>query len=504
MSNTYRHKQLPVLPGEQRQQVTDEFIQVERVLDTQNKLISGRVRWRGPSWDGTKHLKNDMVRDGDWLMIANKDTLDKPAPQAVGNPAYVYAGASPTDAITAKELKTGQQYAFPTALYLTGWRAYTVAGNVYRAFIVSDPDGVGEITELLSWEAITTGWVEHSIAPIIYPEGTTFELWLAIAEPDPTPTVFSGDWLYLTPPNPAVPAAGQIIQSDKEPASLLINVADQSTDRGTELRGLTIGDVIVGPGGLRWAIQVITDNTTWIDFTVAPAQQDTPDGVGTFTFETVIATPITTVLDSDYFLGNDDVSAYYIIDNGTPVATQDAYGIDIQVQEANISPDWDMAAVSSSGGGGSGSGSSIWGSGGWTQLGSSTLQNIVLGTNWVVVNPTVSSTALDLNHEVTWHADGSLEATQTPSRRIVLHANLSFEAGASIREFYIGFTPFVDPIAVVRGYTNVDSRTSGNITEVSLATVVSPSTDLRWRLVLYSFSTFTLPVRGMTFWMDYE
>jgi len=502
MSNIYRHKQLPVLPGEQRQQVTDEFIQVERVLDTQNKLISGRVRWRGPSWDGTKHLKNDMVRDGDWLMIANKDTLDKPAPQPMGNPAYVYAGASTTDTLTAKELRTGQRYVFATSLYITGWRAYTVTGNTYRTFIVSDPDGVGEITELLSWEAITTGWVEYSIAPTIYPEGTTFELWLAIAEPDPTPTVFSGDWQYLTPNNPAIPASGQIIQADKEIASLRVSVDDITSDRGAELRLMTAGDVIVGPGGLRWSVQVVTDYTTWIEYTVAPAQQDIPDGVGTFTFETVVATPITTVVDPDYFLGNDAVSGLYIIDNGAPVATQDAYGIDIQVQEANISPDWDMAAVSSSGGGGSGS--SVWGSGGWSQLGGSTVQNIVLGTDWVIVNPTISSTALDLSHEVTWHADGSLEATQTPSRRIVLHANLSFEAGASIREFYIGFAPFGVPVAVVRGYTNVDSRTSGNITEVSLATVVSPGTDLRWNLVLYSFSTFTLPVRGMTFWMDYE
>jgi hypothetical protein len=66
-----------------------------------------------------------------------------------------------------------------------------------------------------------------------------------------------------------------------------------------------------------------------------------------FAFETVTPTPITGISDPDYWLTNYPglVQGLYSIDNAPAVTTDSAYGVDITVQQAYISPDWDMLAV---------------------------------------------------------------------------------------------------------------------------------------------------------------
>jgi hypothetical protein len=53
------------------------------------------------------------------------------------------------------------------------------------------------------------------------------------------------------------------------------------------------------------------------------------------------------VIDTDYWLTNDNVEGRYRIDGGTETVTQDAYGVDVRIQDASISADWDLMAYSS-------------------------------------------------------------------------------------------------------------------------------------------------------------
>ena len=133
----------------------------------------GMMRWLG-NWVAGDYLKHDVVRDGDWLMIANKDTNERAAPVPTGDPAYVYQGASPTAPISAKELKIAQRYTPANDGYITGYRVYTVVGNNYRVYVVRDPDGVNEITEIFSFTAASAGWAEYTIQPLLITSGAVF------------------------------------------------------------------------------------------------------------------------------------------------------------------------------------------------------------------------------------------------------------------------------------------------------------------------------------------
>lgn len=319
-----------------------EFVEwVHDELENLYVYADGKLRWVGNYQDGT-FLKNDVTLDDGYLMVANKATTDRPAPQWLGVDAYVYDGASPTDSVSAKQIIQGIRYLTPYDIFVTGYRVYTIAGNAYRTFLIGTS---GQIEELTAFEASTTGWTEFDSVDKLVLEGTSFDLLVVTSEPDATPTTWVGNWVYQTPQNAAIPAVGNIIHATKLLDSFRINKTDDDAgDRGTELEALTVGDIIDG-AGIRWAIQGIVDNVTWMDFTVSPAQQGAT-GTHEFSFETVTATPITYLEDVDYWLGNANVRGLF----GADIAYDDIvpddnqYGIDMKIVQTDMSPDWDLMA----------------------------------------------------------------------------------------------------------------------------------------------------------------
>ncbi len=324
-------------------------VPVVRFLHDLVRAIKGRVRWTGPYSGYNSYSKNDMVTDGGWTMIANKDTSDRPAPQAIGPELSLYSGSSPTAPITAKSVVTGTRVtATSIGFWLNSYEVYTVAGNNYRVFSVN---AVGAVSELLSFNASSTGWLLFNLPILAIPTGSDFAILQSVSEPDPTPTVWTGDWNYLTPNNANNPLAGQAVQSDKLLGILKIHKTDDNGgNRESELLSLNSGDIIEALG-MRWSIQSIADNATFVSFGVAPAQQGSPEGVTGFSFETVTATPITTMVDIDYWTNNPGtqitVSGLYSIDEDPFTETGSAYGINMNIQEASISDDWDLVAASS-------------------------------------------------------------------------------------------------------------------------------------------------------------
>ena len=160
--------------------------------------------------------------------------------------------------------------------------------------------------------------------------------------------------------NPHIPVAGQVTHSDRLLAELRFHKTDNdSNNRGAELLALEVGDTIE-TGNIRWSISAIQDQGTYVAFTVAP-QTQTGEGLRSFFFETVTSTPITTMVDPDYYITNSAVAPYYSVDSGPSLATDDALGVDLVYQQVKISPDWDIvSSAGSSGTGGGGGGGSPW------------------------------------------------------------------------------------------------------------------------------------------------
>ena len=323
-----------------------QFQQLKRVVEDVGRDLV--MRWRG-DWSGSEtYHPGDVVLDFPYLMIADVPTNERPAPQPVGDPFYLYAGASPTVQTVAKVLVFGTSFANPTqAYFFEGYRLFTVTGNRYRSYVEVN----GEITELFVFTADSTGWREFTQNQQLIPVGFDFTLFVEVQEPDPTPTTFTLSYDYDTPNNPAVPLSGTISHANLANGEFRVHKTDQNGDQSAQLALITPGDTIEG-AGVRWAVQAVQDNGTWVNFAVAPTTQGAPDGIQDFIFETVTATPITVMTDPDYWLSTPNVESFFSLNGGDSVVTQDAYGVDILIQDVVISEDWSFLAVSGGGAGG--------------------------------------------------------------------------------------------------------------------------------------------------------
>lgn len=311
--------------------------------------IGDRLRLRG-DWVEASYAYNDVAREGAYLgaVINQAGTTDHVEPQNVGDPFYVYQGTIGTYVPTAKTVLFGTDYTNSVeAVKVTKWRVDTVTGNYYRVMLVKDPDGTPILSELLAFEADSTGWVDIAIDEIIINVGVNFRILCEVNEPDATPNTTLLNYNYITPSNLTVPTSGQIMHDDKNRSILRVHKTDNdSSDNTTFLEGLTAGDIIQGPG-VEWSIQGVNIQTAYVEYAIAPSIQGSPDGVYSFGFETVTATPITIGRDVNYWLGDADVRGLYAEDGGIAdvVENDNAYGLDIEIQQIDVSPDWYIMAV---------------------------------------------------------------------------------------------------------------------------------------------------------------
>ncbi|RLC00162.1 MAG: hypothetical protein DRH90_19040 [Deltaproteobacteria bacterium] len=301
--------------------------------------------------NGGTYYPQEMVFQDGWLTVANQVTTDYPAPVTVGIPAFVYAGLDPTAQTSVKQIIFGNRYTWGLTGYMGGYRVYTISGNHYTVFSVLDPLGTPIVTQVSDFVSDTTGWVNLATPAALVGVGAVIDLVCVVNEPSPTPTTWNGDWDYETPNNAGVPATGEISHANNQLDQLRVHKNDNGGgDRSVELLALSNGD-IVEAGGIRWSIQNNSDAGAYVVLTVAPATQITPDGVTTFTFETVVATPITRMEDVNYWLtnGNGQVQGLYIEDGEytSIVPNNNAYGTDIYIVEATISDHWDVIGMPS-------------------------------------------------------------------------------------------------------------------------------------------------------------
>jgi hypothetical protein len=329
----------PTAPRTQVFQDDDGVVALTKNLDT-------RTHWVG-AWATGEYTINQQVFDTGYLAIANKTTQERPAPQPIGEPYNIFDGTLIPNNVSAKQVIFGTRYSPTKNEYIIGYRIEAVVGNHYTVTSITDPSGPTPILNaLIAFTASKTGWVNINIEGELVNAGATFDVIAIVNEPDPTPTTFAYDWNYKTPNNISIPVSGEIQQSNNLPDSLLISKLDNSLiDRNGDLSTITVGDFIEALG-IRWAVQSVTPQTTYYNFGISPAIQSSPDGVTTFTFETVTATPITYGREVDYYLPTAEVSGLYGVD--IPyidiVPDDNAYGIDLIVQDLSISTDWDIQA----------------------------------------------------------------------------------------------------------------------------------------------------------------
>jgi hypothetical protein len=301
------------------------------------------MRWCGV-WQEITYQAYDVVRDGGWLMVANKETTDRAAPIATGFPSYIYSGAAPTAAASAGQVVFGSRYQNATqGLWISSLRLFVVNGGEYEVFIRPGSSLVGE--SVANFTAASTGWLEVPIRPWLVPPGARLDIVAQTTPISRVPVDTTADYNYVTPQNTTVPTPGQITHAQRDATLMLVHRFDGDTaDRRPLLQSMKVGDEI-SIGGTVWYVQAVTDNGDYFTFSVIPAVVEQATYV-TVTFSVFTQQDVTLMRDIDYWASSSSVSGLYAL-NGTiydVVPDDNAYGVDVMRQPAVISPDWDFMA----------------------------------------------------------------------------------------------------------------------------------------------------------------
>ena len=147
------------------------------------KSLTARGEWMEAK---TPYPPNSLVKQNGWHGVSLVTTSDQLEPQRKGSQTDVYLGTIGTDSITAKQVIFGNRYTLPEAIFLDGYRIYTITGNFYQLYVIIDPNGAREINPVISFEATTTGWTSTTIVSRVIAAGVEFDLVAIVQEPDPT------------------------------------------------------------------------------------------------------------------------------------------------------------------------------------------------------------------------------------------------------------------------------------------------------------------------------
>ena len=324
---------------------------VENLAMRVQEIENTRTRWLGQYQTGVEYVKSDQVLSNGWLAIANQTTYENPAPYPIGDPFDFYQGAAPTTFVEAATLLVGNEYTFAESELITGYRVLApVIGNTYTLTILVEQDGQVRLNQVATWEEAIGDTREFAATSTIFNVGDKAAIYLTIRGTTSTVS-FNGNWNYTKPNNEGPPLPGDIIHANRLSSSFRIHKTDNvGGDRSAELEGLNVGDLIDSPD-LSWSIQAIVDNGSWIDFTVAPSQQDPANSGNTnFVFLTTAPTPITHVRDVGYWSAPPVTAATMrgFISETTledAVYSSDAFGVDFKGQKVSASEHWDLQAA---------------------------------------------------------------------------------------------------------------------------------------------------------------
>ena len=299
------------------------------------------------------YSKGSTLRDGAWVMTALIDgATDRAAPQAIGPNIYAYQGGGLTPNSTlSKEVSVGIEVNNPDNPYwLTGYAIRdAVAGDQYQVVEVIDPGGSNEVVPIETITASAAGDIERTLVPRPVPAGTKVRLIALITKPSPPASTVLANYDYQYQQDVVAPLTGQITQAFKDVDKLLIHKTDNDgTDRSALLAGLLIGDTITITN-TTWTIQAKQDNGSYWAMVISPAQTATELGVVQVSFNTTTTTTIGYAEDVGYWTGNTNLRGLFSATGGWEGVSEDdnQYNLDVRVQEAFVSDQWDVVSYNS-------------------------------------------------------------------------------------------------------------------------------------------------------------
>jgi hypothetical protein len=339
-----------------------------------------RVRWRGVWSNGAAASKNDMFLDTPLLMIANKATTDRPAPDPVGPPVTDYPDV-PTwtaDGAFVGVVWSGVEYTttLPTVVTRVDIMAPVINANTafavrFYTFPVSDPTKI-RTRSLEPPVVLENQWAFIFDAPLIVLQDTVVGFVFGSYNSSNVTTA-TGVWGRAANSNTLGPPIGDWNTRNSNADLRISYTEDGGADRTAELQAIQAGTTIVmsqvgfpqisatwitlGPGvnlgtyiefdnvlydgtGIGGAPAIGVDcNVTWSY--AAPESTDYKEEIGGNATRTLPPGVVS--------------RGVLLYDGVAQAADANAYGVRSVFQEVTLSADWDyLAGLEGVAGGGAG------------------------------------------------------------------------------------------------------------------------------------------------------
>jgi hypothetical protein len=326
------------------------------------------MRWRD-TWVQQQYYTGDCVVDGLWLMIANIDTVERPAPQPIAPPQWTidYPGDPPWSSTTyTGSVFSGISIVVPDEyMYaLTSIRVWIEdAGSAdarYQTVVINHLTGAISVGSEFTGDIVPTPqWVTVNITPLFLFHGDDFSIllhqWNSASN-----TAYDMPYTYTGGTQQNNTPGGGNWNVNNQATSLRVAYIDgDAVDRSAQLdtigAGSSVRCVEVIDSDVYVDFQIIggADQGGWYLYDVGLVGQG-PGGIPAvgepcrLLFLVPIAVPTTYVWLTDEYLDESSFDGYLSFDSlsgGTN--TDDAYGIDVQFEAFLESEDWDIMALSS-------------------------------------------------------------------------------------------------------------------------------------------------------------
>ena len=325
------------------------------------------MQWMGNWTEGLYYPQGAFVRDGDWTMIANKLTLDKPAPVNVGDPSYasdwVTPGPPPTVQSNTSVVHSTQTYTFTKTGYIRAlrvWVSELTANTHYRVVVVNFTDPDAPVTTVFEDPLLTENdWAVIALVDEIVKVGDVLQVTIDALNSG-AETNISGGWSYGGPTQPPAAPPSKGWTQDNQRTSFRIDKFDlDGTDRSTELESVipesTIDVVQTDNVGhtVGYRVSTVTDSGAFMAFGVV-LQGETgggPDPSSVCTLDINVPIPLATEYveevgkwptDNPAWANVTSALEFDGVDQGVSTS---GFGTDLEFQEAVASPDWDIVTV---------------------------------------------------------------------------------------------------------------------------------------------------------------
>jgi hypothetical protein len=306
-------------------------------------VLHDAMSYKGEWQPDAEYRKDDVVVDFPWTMVANTQTLERAAPQPTGESAPIYQGVghSLLSEPTSNVVWCGERYTFNKGGFINAYRVYVPVAdsNVeYTLYILDETSN--KLTFIINSKMYAVGWTDIPVGHTVVQDGTVLTLVMAIRNPSGGSSSFNASWNYIR--GNGDPLAGEIIHQNNGREMRVSWTDDGSGDQTANLATLEAGDE-VSAGGFSWVITEIISNVGGvIVFDVTP-QTRADNGLYNTVFTVYSPATIPYPKDLDYYSGSAVVEGLYGLDDLSNIVADDSsYGVDIEVQDAYISDDWDF------------------------------------------------------------------------------------------------------------------------------------------------------------------